>query len=275
MLIRSITGRLSGLRMGRSARLRNTSLDALVDLFAMNFDGCRRGDSDTHLLASCGKDHDADVVVDADDFANSVGENQHVLLLFSGRANPGRDVGFRKIQVGLNGLSGLDAADGHASFDAALTWATDAIHVIVGDGGMAGEDCADQHHQVARDAAAEQFSRNCRTTGYAELVENALNGFFDGARSATDGAGDFLVSKPGANGKGGAQLLLCKNAGCSLQLAEIDNRAHLFFPPCALLMDKNISRLIEVIKQYFDYFLPVHCFSLINRRKKARRTGLC
>ncbi len=44
--------------------------------------------------------------------------------------------------------------------------------------------------------------------------------------------------------KGGTQLLLSKDADCPLQLAEIDNGAHLFTRHCAMLMDENISKFI-------------------------------
>ena len=97
---------------------------------------------------------------------------------------------------------------------------------------------------MARNATAEKLCRNCRATGDTELEEDALNGFFDGAGSAANGASDFLVGQASANSKGGAQLLFSKYACCALELAEIDNRAHLFYPSHSLLMEKNISRFI-------------------------------
>ncbi|WP_246541684.1 hypothetical protein [Pseudomonas rustica] len=66
--------------------------------------------------------------------------------LFQGRANPGRVVGFRENQVGLSGEGDLNAAHSHAGFDAALTWAADSVQMIVSNGSMTSEDCADQHH---------------------------------------------------------------------------------------------------------------------------------
>jgi len=91
-------------------------------------------------------------------------------------------------------------------------------------------------------------------------VENTLDGFFDGAGGAANDASDFLIGQACADSKGGTQLLLSKYAGGALELAEIDNRAHLFYPSHSLLMDKNISRFIEVIKQYFYYFYQVSDF---------------
>ncbi|WP_438270147.1 hypothetical protein [Pseudomonas rhodesiae] len=162
-----------------------------------------------------------------------------------GEQRPAAFVGFRKNQVGLGGLESLYAAHGHMVFNSALATATaNPEHLVVTDGSMTGEDCAYQHYQMARDATAEQFCRDCRTTSDAELVENTLNRFFDGAGSAANDTSNFLVGQASADSKGGTQLLFSKYAGGALELAEIDNRAHLFHPSHSLLMDKNISRFI-------------------------------
>jgi hypothetical protein len=90
-----------------------------------------------------------------------------------GEQRPAAFVGFRKNQVGLGGLESLYAAHGHTVFNSALATATaNPEHLVVTDGSMTGEDCAYQHYQMARDATAEQFCRDCRTTSDAELVEN-------------------------------------------------------------------------------------------------------
>ncbi|CAN2975587.1 hypothetical protein METHPM2_340022 [Pseudomonas sp. PM2] len=122
-----------------------------------------------------------------------------------GEQRPAALLAFAKNQVGLGGLSGLDAADGHAGFNAALAWAADASELF-SVGLLGGDHHAQQNHKRADDLALECLHHEAAHCLGAQLEAGRLKAFFCGVRAYTHDATNLFHRQIGSSPQGGFKL---------------------------------------------------------------------
>lgn len=116
-----------------------------------------------------------------------------------------RVVGFRKIQLGLNGLSGLDTADGHSGFKLALAWAAYAAELF-GVGLLGGKHHAQQDDHRGDDLTLHALNDQAAHCFDAKLEAGSVETLLGGVRTDAHDATNLFHRQIGGSPQSGFKL---------------------------------------------------------------------